>query len=190
MNWASSVHFLHILNTYCIVNFNELVVSHSAHANSIRSAETRAIMMTSSNGNIFRVTGPFCGEFTGPGEFPTQRPVARSFDVYFDLRLNKRLCKQSWGWWFETLLCPLWRHSNDVMPTTNAQLRLEMWTTYYCKMVSYNAAVYERCFHKNRVKSIISQQTFVWMKVSVKHLKQHRLIFQLNRPNLHLSTAH
>ena len=68
-------------------------------------------MMTSSNGNIFRVTGPLCGEFTGPGEFPTQRPVTRSFDVYFDLRLNKRLCKQSWGWWFETLLCPLWRHS-------------------------------------------------------------------------------
>ena len=69
-------------------------------------------MMTSSNGNIFRVTGPLCGEFTGPGEFPTQRPVTRSFVVYFDLCLNKRLCKQSWGWWFETLLCPLWRHSN------------------------------------------------------------------------------
>ena len=29
-------------------------------------------MMTSSNGNIFRVTGPLCGEFTGPGEFLTQ----------------------------------------------------------------------------------------------------------------------
>ena len=58
-------------------------------------------MMTSSNGNIFRVTGPLCGEFTGPGEFPTQRPVTRSFDVYFDLRLNKRLSKQPWGWWFE-----------------------------------------------------------------------------------------
>ena len=37
------------------------------------------------------------------GEFPTQRPVTRSFDVFFDLRLNKRLSKQSWGWWFETL---------------------------------------------------------------------------------------
>ena len=39
-------------------------------------------MMTSSNGNIFRVPGP--------GEFPAQRPVTRSFDVFFDLRLNKR----------------------------------------------------------------------------------------------------
>ena len=68
--------------------------------------------MTSSNGNIFRVTGPFCREFTGPGEFPTQRPVTRSFDVFFDLRLNKRLSKQPWGWWFETPSWSLWRQCN------------------------------------------------------------------------------
>ena len=49
-----------------------------------------------------------------PGEFPTQRPVTRSFDVFFDMRLNKRLSKQSWGWWFKTLSCPLWRHRNDL----------------------------------------------------------------------------
>ena len=67
-------------------------------------------MMTSSNGNIFRVTGHLCGEFTCPSEFPTQRPVTRSFDVFFDLPLNKRLRKQSWAWWFETLSHPLWRH--------------------------------------------------------------------------------
>ena len=48
-----------------------------------------------------------------PGEFPTQRPVTRSFDVYFDLRPNKRLSKQSWGWWFETQSRPLWRHRNE-----------------------------------------------------------------------------
>ena len=39
-------------------------------------------------------------------------PVTRSFDVYFDLRPNKRLSKHSWGWWFETLSSPLWRHRN------------------------------------------------------------------------------
>ena len=49
-----------------------------------------------------------------PGEFPTQRPVTQSFDVFFDLRLNKRLSKQSWGWWIETLSRPLWRHRNDI----------------------------------------------------------------------------
>ena len=68
--------------------------------------------MTSSNGNSFRVTGPLCGEFTGPGEFPTQRPVTRKFDVFFDLCLNKRLSKQPWGWWFETLSWSLWRQRN------------------------------------------------------------------------------
>ena len=47
-----------------------------------------------------------------PGEFPTQRLVTRSFDVFFDLHLNKRLSKQSWGRWLETLSCPLWRHRN------------------------------------------------------------------------------
>ena len=47
------------------------------------------------------------------GEFPAQRPVTLSFDVFFDLRLNKRLSKQSWGWWFETPSHPVLRHCND-----------------------------------------------------------------------------
>ena len=46
-------------------------------------------------------------------EFTAQRPVTRSFDVSFDLRLNKRLSKQWWGWGFETPSCPLWRHRNE-----------------------------------------------------------------------------
>ena len=46
------------------------------------------------------------------GEFPTQKPVTRSFDVFFHLRLNKQLSKQSWGW-FETPSRSLWRHCND-----------------------------------------------------------------------------
>ena len=48
----------------------------------------------------------------GNSPVPAQRPVKRSFDVFFDLRLNKRLSKQSWSWWFETLSRPLWRHRN------------------------------------------------------------------------------
>ena len=52
-----------------------------------------------------------------PGDFPAQRPVTRS--VSFDLRLNKRLSKQSWGWWFETLSRSLWRHPN-VSKTTSS----------------------------------------------------------------------
>ena len=50
-------------------------------------------MMTSSNGNIFRVNGPLCGDFTG--EFPARRPATQSYDVLFYLRLNKRSSKQT-----------------------------------------------------------------------------------------------
>ena len=51
--------------------------------------------MTSSNENIFRVTGRLCEEVTGhrTAEFPSQRPVTRSFYALFDLRLTKRLSK-------------------------------------------------------------------------------------------------
>ena len=61
---------------------------------------------------------------TVPGEFPAQRPVTRSFDVFFDLRLNKRLSKQPWGWWFETPAWSLWRHRNvnNMMSSWHRQI--------------------------------------------------------------------
>ena len=51
-------------------------------------------MMTSSNGNIFRVTGHLCGAFTGHRWIPrTQRPATRSFDILFSL-----ICAWIKGW--------------------------------------------------------------------------------------------
>ena len=62
----------------------------------------------------------FCaGNSPVTGEFPAQRPVTRSFDVTFDLRLNKPLSVQPCGWWFETPSCSLWRHCNESVPTGN-----------------------------------------------------------------------
>ena len=57
-----------------------------------------------------------------PGEFSAQRPVTRSFDVFFNLHPNKLLSKQGWGWWFETPSFPLWRHRNNakMIHTTDA----------------------------------------------------------------------
>ena len=46
------------------------------------------------------------------GEFPTQRPMTRSFDVLLHLCLNTRFSNQSWGWWFETPSRSLLRHCN------------------------------------------------------------------------------
>ena len=87
-----------------------------------RSCITKVIlagsyMMTSSNGNIFSITGPLCGNSPITGEFPAQRPVTRSFDVFFDMRRYKPLSKQSWGWRFETPSRSLWRHFNEEVKT-------------------------------------------------------------------------
>ena len=56
---------------------------------------SKKVMMTSSNGNIFLATGPLWGKPPVTGGFPLQWPVTQSFCVSFDLRLNKRLSKQS-----------------------------------------------------------------------------------------------
>ena len=56
------------------------------------------------------------------GGFHTQRPATRSFDILFDLHLNKRLNKQSRRRWFETPSRSLWRRCNDtaVFPIVHA----------------------------------------------------------------------
>ena len=56
---------------------------------------------------------------------------------FFDLRLNKRLRKQSWGWWFKTLSRPLWRHCN---------------TQSCCKF----------CHHGHSVHEFITSPKLVW----------------------------
>ena len=112
-------------------------------------------MMTSSNGNIFRITGPMCGEFTGPGEFPTQRPVTRSFDVSFDLRLNKRLSKQPWGWWFEPPSWSLWRHRNGK------------WKDILMFPVNYNDVI------MSAMKSQITGVSTVWHVLVQAQIKEN-----------------
>ena len=52
------------------------------------------------------------GDSPAIGEFPLQRPVTRTFDVFFDLRLNRRLSEQSISRWFETTSHSLWSHCN------------------------------------------------------------------------------
>ena len=69
-------------------------------------------MMTSSNGNISMLLALCAGNSQVPIEFPSQRPVTESFDVFFDLHLNKRLSKQSRRRWFEMPLHSLWCHCN------------------------------------------------------------------------------
>ena len=69
--------------------------------------ETFSVLLAICAGN-----SPVTGEFTGHRGIPARRPVTRSFEVFFDLRLNKCLSKQSGGWWFET---PLRQYNVTVM---------------------------------------------------------------------------
>ena len=52
------------------------------------------------------------GIHRSPVNSPHKGQWRGAFDIFFDLRLNKRLSKQSWGWWFETLSRPLIRQCN------------------------------------------------------------------------------
>ena len=74
----------------------------------------------------FSVTVLCKGNSPVTGGFPLQGSLKRSFDVFFDLRLNKRLSKQSRGRWFEKPSRSLWHHCNMKMQS--------------CKWVSSTAA--------------------------------------------------
>ena len=138
-------------------------------------------MMTSSNGNIFRVTGPLCREFTCPGEFPAQRPVTRSFDVFFDLRLNKRLCKQPWGWWFERLSRPLWRHCNVMICVCLNMLLRKLsifeWFETPWPLIWHHCSVLWHC-GLTQIMAAILQTTFwcacILMQIFIFFFKFHR----------------
>ena len=83
----------------------------------------------------FSVLLAFCaGNSPVISEFSAQSPVLRSFDVFFDLRLNNRLGKQARGWWLETPSGPLWRHCNvpwlEMTPRRNNFSSTPIWLGY------------------------------------------------------------
>ena len=94
-------------------------------------------MMTSSNGDISALLALCAGNSPVTGEFPSQRPVTRSFDVFFDLRLNKRLIKQSRRGWFETPSHPLWRYCNDIAQRISVYNTTLPDTTKYLSMTNH-----------------------------------------------------
>ena len=58
----------------------------------------------------------------------------------FDLRPNKWLSKQSWGWWFEMLSRPLWRHRNvlrcqEIWWNFPVYGRLSIWCPHHSLIV-------------------------------------------------------
>ena len=81
---------------------------HITYHHVVQASAGGCVMMTSFSSSLALCAG----NSPVTGGFPSQRPVTQSFDVFFDLHLNKQLSKQSKRWWFETLKRSLWRHCN------------------------------------------------------------------------------
>ena len=132
-------------------------------------------------------------------EVPSQRPVTRSFDVFFDLPLNKRFSKHLWGWWFKTPSCSLWRR-NDGPYFLQAWLRISycLWTTSISTSVTGftgisvstmcptrdgpglqdRFVINSSCLDKMAaISQTIFSDAFSWMKSFVFWLKFHWSLF-------------
>ena len=80
-------------------------------------------------------------------EFPAQRPVTRSFHVFFNLRLNKQFSNQSWGLWFETPSRSLWRHCYVNAKITSSYGQLYQLQFLFIKGYSGKFSNIKRYYH-------------------------------------------
>ena len=110
------------------------------------------------------------------GEFPSQKPVTRSLDFFFDLRLNKRLSKQSWAWWFETPSRSLWRHGNVIR--VHPGYGLSQWEeALICNALSYWSSPYSEwslITLPSQHRQIIKRQ--IWFQCFLKRFQLVNLI--------------
>ena len=138
--------------------------------------------MITSSMEIFSALLAICaGNSPVHGEFPAQRPVTRSFGIFFYLHPNKRLSKQSLGWWFGTPQRPLWRHGNaqttrviqfcnvittkcvDKIPLANPMFQLFFTTT---------PNVYTPKIHLVRkIQSSSTKQSILWRRKMLANIR-------------------
>ena len=147
------LHTLHMLEKYCRIKKNwkgyhlslQIVCPRWLH-----QMETFSALLA------------FCaGNSPVTGEFPAQRPVTGSFDVFFGLRLNKRMSKQWWGWWFETPSCPLWRHCNVFLRSCcRKALPVLLWHSNY----------WNRCWNVRKIPRSSRASRIVWRKYILMNL--------------------
>ena len=155
-------------------------------------------MMTSSNGNICRVTGLCAGNSPVTGVFPALRPVTRGFYVFFDLRLYQQLSKQWRRWWFETPSRSLWRLGNaEIQSRFELVSSSLMWKpeivwmpcltatiscaeSYFLPIVSNPVLCYQLMNSKNRcVVAII----FIDPRLSSSVIEQNKWVNTCEKPS-------
>ena len=158
-----SLQFSHLPQT---INTETDTDSDSSQSMNLCTCELVLFMITSSNGYLFRVTGHFWVHRW----IPSQRPVTQSYEVFFDLLMNKWLSKHSRRRWFETLSRSLRRHCNVV-------LYLGKWV-YGCVGFFEFVRMRRLLCGKNRPKADTWQTLFI---VSSKHGDEYRFSLKSHR---------
>ena len=138
-------------------------------------------IMTSSNGNILRVTGPLCGWFTGHRWNPPTKSVTRSFEVFFDMRPNKR-------WVNHRSVGHLRRYRSHYDVTVMSYSYCCYWMYDPQKKMSWFPAtiqwVHARWDHNATVIMTWSKTYFDSRKCSYKHVKPLLNIVFFNVPGI------
>ena len=119
----------------------------------------------------FSAFSPFCeGNPPVTRGFRSQRPVTRSYDVFCDLRMNKRLDKQSRRRWFETPSLSLWRHFNA------ADAAHEI-----CNMYIHGKLYSASLFSKRWYISLKTHSCNIWALIHTITLIVFRYVWQITR---------
>ena len=134
--------------------------------------------MTSSNGNIFHVTGPLCGEFTGERWIPLTKASAAELWCFLS-SAPEETSKQSIRRWFETPSPSLWRHQNvcwtpdDLVPDICA-----LWGACQFVIVTF-------CLHAS-VLSYHPETEQKWLPFCRRYFKPERNLFSSNKINWYM----
>ena len=144
-----------------------------------------------------KIFSAFCaGNSSVTSEFLAQRQVTRSFDVIFDLHLNKHLSKQPWGWWFETPSHSLWRHCNVIYASKTGSIspsamcispQCQRCLSRQCVLITSNIfhvimwhILYTHDLGVRFDNSLLNRDIFALANVSVCYIKSHSQISRVN----------
>ena len=160
-----------------------------------------SIITTSSNGNIFSLLD-LC---EGTGGFCSQRPVTRSFGVFFDLRLDIRLSKQPRRRWFERPSRSLRRHWNVLREIIMVKITKSPWQgDTFCNtnplkgksaghrwifLLKYHYGAELSCFTDVSLNKLLNKQSnHLWLETQLRSCDTNGMLL-LGIMKIHLRTS-
>ena len=139
-------------------------------------------MLTSLMETISALLALCAGNSLATGEFPSQRPVTRNFGIFFDLRRNKRLSKQSRCRLYESPPCSLWRHCN-VSKKVHILLDIYNHSDISFIVLSchklWKGSIIESEIHENDLDTSV-MRIFTWSKCFSPSAISYNIICNLN----------